>query len=252
VRPLRLAPAAAAVCAATVLLTGCTGGGTGSGTGTAHPAGATSTPARDNGIAGLSATELLTRANRALAGARTVRVTADVRFEGQRIQIDERIRSDQGATGTLRLDGAAMEFLRLGRTFYVRADAANWRKQGVPRDAVAVLVGKWVRLPSTGPDFADFAKLSTIRELARLFIPTDELKGVQGPWPRSTLRGQPVVRMGEDRLGALYVAAVGAPYPVRAVTAGGAESGRIDFLAYNQPVTLTQPPPAQVLTLPSS
>ena len=247
------------MCAATVLLTGCTGTGagsdSGSGTrsGTAHPAGSGSAPGPpDNGVASLSATELLTRATRALAGARSVRVTADVRLEGQRVQVDERIRSDTGATGTLRLDGAALEFLRLGRTVYVRADAASWRKQGVPRDAVAMLAGKWVRLPSNDPDFADFAKLSTIRDLARLFIPTDELKGVQGPWPRSTLLGQQVVRMGDDRLGALYVAATGTPYPVRAVVAGGAEEGRVDFLAYNQPVTLRTPPAAQVITLPGS
>ncbi len=246
--PVRLAPAAAAVCAATVLVTGCTTTET-----PASPATSTSATApRDNGIAGLSAAELLARVNKALAGARSVRVTADVRVEGHRVEIDERIRSDQGATGTLRLDGASLGFVRIGPTFYVHADAASWRKLGVEADAVAVLVGKWVRLPSTDPDFADFAKLTTIRELARLFIPTDEPGNVKGPWPRTTLRGQPVVRVGEDRFGALYVAATGTPYPVRAVVTSGAEPGRVDFLAYNQPVTLKPPPAAQVITPPGS
>src|SRR6266550_8566105 len=76
----------------------------------------------DNGVAALSAGQILSQARTALQSAPSVRVKGSVVNEGARLMVDLRL-SDNGGRATITQAGQTIEVLRIGTTVYIKADA---------------------------------------------------------------------------------------------------------------------------------
>ena len=255
----RAAASLTALAGLTALITGCT---TGNGsappaaTSTASSASSSSTTATSapagNGVAALPVNELFAHTRAALAAASTVHVAADVGAGADRTVITASVRGNQGATGTVKLGAATMGFLRLGNTVYLHADEANWRTFGADPDGAALLAGKYVIMPDNGKDLGPLVEFTSMRGLAAFFTTPPGTPRVAVDWPKATVRGQQAIRIGDLTEGAIFVATVGPPYPLRLQSTNPKDRSLIDLSDYNRPVTLTKPPASQTLTLPNT
>jgi hypothetical protein len=242
--------------ALTVLIAAC-GGNSGSGPGSvaAPPKSTTatapaSTAPADNGIGELPMTQVLSKARAALAAAKTVAVVADVGAGAERSIINARVQGNQGASGTVRFGAATMSFLRLGGTVYLRADAANWRAFGAGEGA-DLLADKYVIMPGGGKDLGPLVEFTSMKGLASYFATPPGTPDIALKWPTATIRGLRAIRIGELSEGAIFVAAVGQPYPLRIQSTNPKERSLIDLADFNKPVPLAKPPASQVITLPN-
>jgi hypothetical protein len=205
----------------------------------------------DNGIAALPVKEAFAKAQAALAAANSVRVSATFGSGTDAGTVDVRIVRGRGAVGTAIFSGAKVGLLRRADVVYLHADAANWLKLGAGADGANLLDGKYVKVPGNDKDFAELLDFTSVKGLAALFALPASVPNVAVSWPRTTVRGVPAVQVGDLKEGAIYIAATGKPYPLRARSTTGADRGSVEFLEYNRPVTLPTPAPNQIITLPA-
>jgi len=219
---------------------GCGGSDSGSsGSGRSSP-----TPA-DNGVANLSATEIMARTQAAFKKVPSVHLKGTGVSEGQRFGIDLHI-SDKRGRGTITQGGQTLELLRDGTTVYIKADADFWRAQTGSAAAAELLKGKYLKGSTSDPKVAGIAALTQPDKFVAQLFSSDRTvtKG-----ERKTIRGIEaigIVASGKDG-GTLYVATRGEPYPLQIASTAQSESGTVDFLDFGSPVTVTRPPPDQVV-----
>jgi hypothetical protein len=241
VRPIRLL---AAVPAAVVLLAAGCGDDTTSGSGGLAPTSSGSSAA-GQGVAALSADEILTKATSALQAAGSVRIKGEGGTGGQRFSIDLRY-ADENSTGTLGMSGQTIELRKLGQTVYLKGSREFWTGNG-GEAAAQLLTGKWLKTPLTDKRFSGLSEITDLREAAKGLLDPD---GTISKGAEKTVNGVPSIGLlssGTDG-GTLWVATTGEPYPVRVEP--GAESGQqgaLDFTGYGESVTVEAPPADQVV-----
>jgi hypothetical protein len=198
----------------------------------------------DNGVANLSATQIMSRAQAALKKAPSVHLKGTGVSDGARFGLDLRI-SDKGGKGTITQSNQTLELLRDGTTVYIKADADFWRAQGGAA-AAELLKGKYLKGSTSDPKVASIAALTEVDKfVAQLF----SSKRTVTKGKRKTIRGTDAIGLiaaGSDG-GTLYIATRGEPYPLQIVSSTQSDPGTIDFLDYGAPVTVTAPPPDQVV-----
>jgi hypothetical protein len=197
-----------------------------------------------NGVADLSAPEILARAKTAFQNADTVRIKGWVLDEGRHLGLDVHIKGSAGGRGTLTIDGQSLEILRIGQTGYLKGDEAFWRGQTGNAEAAKLLKGKYLAFPTTNPEFKDLAGFTDVKAIGGKLA--DAAKVKKGS--RQPIRGIETVGLieaGPDG-SVLYVALQGKPYPLRSVPN---EGGAVDYLDYGKPVSLTAPPADQVIDI---
>jgi hypothetical protein len=241
VRPIRLL---VAVAAAVLLIAGC-GDDTTGGSGSPAPASSSassssSSSAGGDGVAALTADEILKKATAALQDADSVRIKGDGGSAGKRFAIDLRYAADK-SVGTLGINGQTIELRKLGQTVYLKGSRGFWMSNG--GEVVAqLLTGKWLKTPLSDKRFSGLSELTDLEEAAAGILEPDGTitKGTQ-----KTINGVPcigLVSSGKDG-GTLWVATTGEPYPVRIErSAGSGETGALDFTGYGEPVTVETPP----------
>ncbi len=185
----------------------------------------------DNGVAALSAGQILSQARTALQSAPSVRVKGSVVNEGARLMVDLRL-SDNGGRATITQAGQTIEVLRIGTTVYIKADAE--------------LKGKYVKGSTSDAKLASIAKFTDMDEFVGTVLTH---KGTVQKGQKKVVRGTEAIALeepGQDG-GTLYVATRGQPYPLQIVSNTASEPDTIDFLDYGVPVPLTPPPAEQVV-----
>ena len=177
---------------------------------------ASSAPA-GNGIAGLSADEILQRARAALTRANSFRAKGTLDQEGQQTKIDVRV-SGADFTSSMTVDKARVELLAVGGKRYVRPNEQFWAiSTGAQKGKVlAQLIGdRWV----TGTDQdQSFEGLFTIGSVAELLKPSGALsKGAE-----KEVGGVPAIGLKDaaDPDTVFYVATTGEPYPLQLIGTG--------------------------------
>jgi hypothetical protein len=244
VRPLRFVVTAAA---AAVLAAGC--GSTSSTSGSGSLSSTSPAPA-DNGVASLSATEILAKAKVALPKAESVHISGAGSSSGQQFGLDMRIKGSQGGAGTITLDKSKIEVIRIGQTAYLKADEAFWRTQSGNAEAGKLLGGKYLKGSITDPKLKDLASFTDLSKLATVFLEPD---GKITKGERKTIRGIDAIGLVDDSAdgGILYVALRGEPLPLQLAPGKSSKStdtGSLDFLDYGKAVELpATPPEAQVV-----
>jgi hypothetical protein len=204
---------------------------------------ATTKPALE--LVGLPAKQVVARTSAALKGAGTVHVVGNFVSAGESATLDLKIKGTQGAIGTIKVRGATLTMLRNGSNTYLKSDAAGWTKLGAGAGA-SLLAGKWVKVSSADPNFAEMADFTRLDKLAAMFL-EDDFSAAKVA--KAMFGGKAVVKVS-DVSGTMLIAATGKPYPLKVVqvaTSASADAGSLEFSDFGKPVTLTEPPADQVL-----
>jgi hypothetical protein len=205
-------------------------------------AGCGSSASKGNGIAAKTPAEILLAAKAAAAGAATVHVAGSILSEGKPISINmELVGSngvgDNGGRGRLTLGGLGIKLIAIGRSVYVKGDTAFYT-HFAGRTAARLLRGKWLKGSAEHGPLSSFAALA---DLSKVIDSTLADHGTLSRVTATTVNGQQVVGVTDAANdGTLYVATVGAPYPIEIVKSG-AGAGKVIFDRWNRPVTLAPP-----------
>jgi hypothetical protein len=211
---------------AALLLTGCqSGSNSGGGGPTATPPSVAPSTAADNGVAALPADQILQRADTAIKGATSYRISGDVKSAGQRATLEFQI-TGSDLSGSLAMGAAKAELLEVGGQKYVRLNEQFWSMIGDPRKAKELtrsLGGKWAKVPAGDKDLTGLFGAASIAELLDNGgkVTKGQAKEIDGVSAIGLLDNGPGG-------GTLYVATVGEPYPLR-IEADVLTDGDISF-----------------------
>jgi hypothetical protein len=180
--------------------------------------------AETNGIDELAPEEIERRARQAAAEAATVRLSGTVITEAGSYRLDVRLGAD-GGVGEVSAEGFTFELLRVGADLYIKADAAFWESEGIPEelesDPADKLDSQYVLV---APDDPAYAELNGFTDKNTLLDGLLTLQGERQTGEEGEIDGVRTLRVeaADGTGGAMEVALVGAPYPLRLERGGGA------------------------------
>jgi hypothetical protein len=195
-------------------------------------------------LAGLTADQIVTRADADLKTVSSVHVTGPVTDSGQTYVLDLTI-SPRGCTGTMASPGkGSFALVKIGKKIWFKGNRQFWLTSGGTSDPglVTLLEGKYIETSATGSGMAPLAALCDPRQLAGAFGGTASglVKG-----KTTVISGQTVLQLKDSGdANSAYVTISGQPEFVR-LDAG--RQGHLDFTAYDAPLTLTAPPASKTL-----
>jgi hypothetical protein len=163
-----------------------------------------------NGEASKSPSAILADARQAALAAESVRIVGAVHNAGERISLDLSV-AQGGGGGTMTLDGSKVDVVRVGNTAYVRADAGFYQRSGVAAAHRRLLAGKWVKVSTTSPNYAELVSLT---DLYAFLTQSLTARGKVMKGAVTTVEGQKAIELRSSHGGSLYVATSGKPYPL--------------------------------------
>lgn len=193
--------------------------------------------ASSNGLESKSPEQILTAAKEAASKAASVHVSGSIINEKKPISLDMELVAGKGAKGHLALEGLGFDIVEVEKAFYMKGSTAFYEKVA-GASAAQLLQGKWLKVPTTGGEFASLAQLTN---LSRLIDATLGSHGKLVKGSTSAVEGQKAVSVTDTtKGGTLYVAATGAAYPLE-IAKAGSDAGKVTFNRWNQPVSLSAP-----------
>lgn len=206
------------------------------------PAPTTAPP--DNGVAALSATEILAKAVEAVQKAPSVHLKGEFTEDGERTTVDIKLAKQDGV-GTISFGGQTLEITKVGTDVYLKADAAFWKTfagDDKGQLVATLLQGKYLKASTSDESFGAMANFLDVNEILKPTgsLTKGETKVING------LNAIGVVDNDADG-GTLWVATQGEPYPLRLESTGG--EGSLDFLDYGATVEVKAPPADQTIDL---
>jgi hypothetical protein len=205
-------------------------------------------------LAGMSPDQIVQKSVADLKAASSVRITGQVVNSGQTIAVDLTDVAAKGCQGTIGLAAPATSSTKAvsGTANIVEADGIVYMKlsnsfftsAGLPASEFSQVSGKYIKLAS-GSNLASFAQLCNPSTLSTAFAKEDTGFVKAGT---ATVNGQPTLAFKQPKNpsnGTVYVSESATPQILR--IAGPAGQGSIDFSDYNASVTITAPPPSQVI-----
>jgi hypothetical protein len=175
-----------------------------------------------NGEASKSASAILTDARQAALAANSVRIAGTIHDAGQTIGLDLNVTKGDGG-GTMTIQGSKVDVVRAGNTAYIRAGADFYRQVGAGPAAGRLLAGKWLKVPTATPNFAQLIALTDLHAFVAQAL---EPEGTVTKGAEKTIGGQQAIELKSSKGGSLFVATSGKPYPVEFV-GGGTSSGTV-------------------------
>jgi hypothetical protein len=205
-----------------LLAEGCGGGGGGS---------------KSNGEADKTAKEIVADAKAAAKKASSVHFHGSIVESGTPLKVDIRIDGAKGGTGSLTIQGAKVEIVRVGNEAYLKGSTAFYT-QIAGAAAAQLLKGKWLKGSATSGDLAALAALTDINKLFEAALkPTGTItKGKE-----ATVDGRNVIGVDSSDGGTLYVATTDEPYPIEITQASGNSTGTLHFDEWNKMVDVKAP-----------
>ena len=208
------------------------------------PAASTSSAPADNGVAALTADQILERAKTALKAANAFHVKGSVVDKGQRTTMDFKTRAG-ALLGSLAIGKAKIELLTVAGKQYMRPNEAFWATSldRTKAHTMAKLMGdKWAKIPDKNQDFTNLFSAASIDELLK---PGGKLTKGQ----TKEVDGVPAIGLVENSSdgGTLWVATTGEAYPLRLQPKNPSEGG-IAFSEFGATFPeIKAPPEAQVI-----
>ncbi|MEU8124460.1 hypothetical protein AB0C21_37605 [Spirillospora sp. NPDC049024] len=206
----------------------------------ARSAAPTPASAMPNGVEKLNAAEILSRARKATASAKSLRMRGQVEEEGEKYALDFRYAGKAKATGSFGMGAQNIQITRIGTDLYFKGDDAFWKSIG-GKPAVQLLSGKHLRTTVKNRDFKEMALFTD-----RSALLTEAVKSLDG-WKKGqtgAVGGVPTVALVASTGDKIHVAMRGEPYVLRL---DGGAGNRVDYLAYDQPVDVRRPPAKTVV-----
>src|SRR5438045_1591921 len=144
----RTSTAALLVLIASAALAGCGGSSSSSG----------------NGLESKSPEQILAAAKAAAGRAASVHVSGSIFNEKKPISLDMELVSAKGAKGHLAVEGLGFDIVEVEKAFYLKGSTAFYEKVA-GASAAQLLQGKWLKVPTTGGEFASLAQLTNLSRL---------------------------------------------------------------------------------------
>ena len=196
--------------------------------------------ASNNGVAGKSASQIVTAASAATAAAKSFTYGGTTTQNGTATNFKVSVSSSGKGQGTITISGQPVKLVKIGNTVYFSSNKAFWDKTA-GTGAGSLFGTRWVAVPSTDSDFAGINSLLDASQVASQFSDTSNTTFTKGK--TSTINGQSVIAVtGKDTSdssgGTVYEATTGKPYIVK-VTGGGTT---LTFSNFNKPVNPSVPP----------
>ena len=195
--------------------------------------------------AALTAAQIAARAVADLKAAASVHVTGSGTDSGQQVRLSLWLARGKGCRGRITLAGkGSFRMIVIGTVAWIRPDVMFWKTYGgANAAALKLLTGKWLKTTSHS-SLGPLEQLCRTRFLARNFQGLGALVSKAS----TTMSGQPAVQLTarSKAQGAMYVSDSSNPEILRVIDAG-AQGGQLDFTGYGAPVSLSTPPPGQVL-----
>src|SRR5262245_16349204 len=200
----------------------------------------------DNGIAALSADEILARATAALAAAPAYTLKGEATEEGKKVSIDFQA-SGSNKKANVSLEGTTIEAIIIGPDLYVKfpEDALSSLIPPGQEAVLALMKGKYIKVSASDTRFKDAATLLDTSEFLKP-------EGTVTKGDRSVIDGIPVITLIDTKdgkpNGSMAIATVGEPRPIQLADDTG--TGVAKF-TYPASLTISAPPSDQVFDLKS-
>jgi hypothetical protein len=199
----------------------------------------------------LSAAGIVAKARKAAVQASTVRIKGDITDGGQRIKFDMPLVADRGGSGTLTLQSGSLRITRIGQRVYMKGNAAFWTATTGSAAAAELFADRWLKGSPSQSEMADLIRFTDLDALMTVLLKDIPDERVRKGRERQTddRRAITITMTGPDG-GVLYVALDGKPYPLRLQSLQGAkEPATVEFLDYDERVTLKAPPASQTIDM---
>ncbi|WP_146605915.1 hypothetical protein [Micromonospora craterilacus] len=195
-----------------ILLAGCGGQ---NGSGTSSPGPSESVAAASNGVADLTAEEILTKATAALETARSYQFKGEMGGDDGLMSIDLKVDGEDVAASLVQA-GSTIHVLVVDGQPYFKANAKFWKEMAGEEGAgMAKLVGgRWVKVDPDDKAFADLFLLADPREM--LAVEGGVVKGES----KTIDAGPAIALVSKEDDSTLYVATTGEPRPLLIVGPG--------------------------------
>jgi hypothetical protein len=207
---------------------------------------AASAPA-GNPLAGLTADQIAKKAAADLKAAASFHFHGSGKDSGQTVAISMSV-THKGCTGSI-TDGSNGGFaiLAIGKTVWIQPNDKFWEYVGVPASELSTVHGKWLEATGTGSNSVSAAFVP--------FCNANKLVSALAPQLTGLVEGKTIKISGHRALQlrnssgqeSIYVSISSKPEILRI-----SDDGTINFSAYGARVTITPPPPADVITLPGA
>ncbi|MFD7630088.1 hypothetical protein ACFV7Q_29385 [Streptomyces sp. NPDC059851] len=209
-----------------------------------------------NGIEDEGAQVIVDRARAELAGARSVRMVAQVQDATGTTTLDLHLDVNGNCTGSVGLPkgGGSADVVKRGQDVWLKPDDAFLRSQ-VPGpagdNAIALINDRWIHGNAGNALLRGLTQVCDLKDFQRTYAsrPTSEKLTKGGT---TSVNGQAAVtvtgRDGGDTA-TYYVATEGEPRLLRVEGVESGQRGRADFSAYGEPVPAKTPPPEQSVNL---
>lgn len=237
---MRLTRALVPLVLAGALLAGC--GGTDDGD-TPEGASTSSAPA-SNGVADLEPNAIVDKATAALSAAKSFSLRGQINTDGQQLALDIKV-AGQDILGSMTIDGAKVELLRVAGQMYIRPDEKFWTQNG-GADAGATmsqLMGdRWAKLSSKNAEFEEFFQVTDPEQLLKP-------EGTLTKGSKKTVNGVEAIGVTESGSdgGTMYVATTGEPYPL--LLEGPPGEGQLTFGDFGATFDIKAPAAGEVVDL---
>jgi hypothetical protein len=196
---------------------------------------------------GLTAAQVLKKTQTAARNASSVHFVAHIVESGDEpVDLDVRI-AGSNASGTIGTGGKTLNVRVIGESVYLQGDHQFW-VDSVGPEVAKLLDGKWLKGSAADPKLKSITEMTSRESVAdELLTPEGAVKRVKG----RTVDGQETVGLhdkADSDEGTLYVANADKAYPLLVVPDPGSDSqGRAEFSDWDEKVTVTAPPAAQVV-----
>jgi hypothetical protein len=233
---MRVAPFVATGLVVGLALSGCSSSSGGGSTSSAS--------ASSNGIASMTAAQVLDKASAAAKAQKSVHISGKGTNSGQSFSIDMRLSNGGVGTGSITIDSDTLTVLNTGSTVYIKADKAYWTKYASAAAASAI-GDRWVKAPASDASYAGLASLADYStSLDGYLSPT----GTPTKGQEKTVAGQPALGLVDTDGGTLWVATTGDPLPLL-IEGNGSSGGGMSFSDWNTTVQATEPAAADTVDL---
>jgi hypothetical protein len=189
---------------------------------------------------------LVTEAIAASESAQTVRVSGTVSEGKEKVTLNVQASNAAKGQGSIGINGAVANVIRLGSRVYFSADKAFWTENGGAA-AASLFDGKWVFTTATSSDGQSLAEFLDLTSLMHQMFGANLGSATFTLGKNTTINGVAVVTIngantGGASEGTLYVARTGKPYVIELKSTGSSNgSGSLHFSAYNQSVNPVAP-----------
>ena len=212
----------------------------------ASASGAPTAEQTPNNVADMEADAILKASKTAADAATSVKVTSMVETGSEQTSFNLTL-TPTGSTGSMSQSMGSFELIATADTIYIKGDA-NFNKTFAGEEASKLLEGKWLAVPATDPQAANFAAMSSSTDFFDSLLTSDNTSALKKTSDTKDINGVTAIGLTDEGKGTLWIATTGEPYPLSIDPPEG-QNGTMSFTDWNADVTVAAPPADQIVDI---